>query len=98
MRDHLSKSLFKTREGLILVFSSVIYLAIGVSAKLSPPVAAVFGFIGLMAFFMPVFLLLFFFKIGGYRRDFLSTWFNTVVMLTVGLVPVIIVTKSAFFR
>lgn len=98
MRDHLSKALFKTREGLILVFSSVIYLAIGVSAKLSPPVASVFGFIGLMAFFMPVFLLLFFFKIGGYRRDYLSTWFNTVVMLTVALVPVIIVTKSAFFR
>lgn len=46
MRDHLSNALFRTREGLILISSSVIYLAIGVSAKFSPPVASVFGFVG----------------------------------------------------
>jgi hypothetical protein len=98
MRDHLSNALFRTREGLILVFSSVIYLAIGLSAKLSPPVASVFGFVGFMAFFMPIFLLLFFLKIGGYKRGYLSTWFNTAVMLAVALVPDIIVAKSALFR
>ena len=98
MRDHLSNALFRTREGLILVISSAIYLSIGVSAKSSPPVASVFGFIGFMAFFMPVILLLFFFRIGGYRRGFLSTWFNTIVMLTVALLPVIIVAKSALLR
>lgn len=98
MQDHLSKALFKTREGLILIFSSAVYFAIGVSAKVSPPVAAVLGFVGFMAFYMPVVLLLFFLKIGGYRKDYLSTWFNSVVMLIVALVPVIIVAKSALFR
>ncbi|WP_154716914.1 hypothetical protein [Sterolibacterium denitrificans] len=98
MRDHLSNALFRTREGFILIFSSVIYLAIGLSAKLSPPVASVFGFVGFMAFFMPIILLVFFIKIGGYKKDYLSTWFNTAVMLTVALVPIIIVAKSALSR
>jgi hypothetical protein len=98
MQEQLSKALFRTREGLILVIATVIYLAIGVSAKLSPPVASFFGFVGLMAIYMPVFLLLFFLKIGGYKRDFLSDWFNTAVMLGVALIPVIFAAKSALFR
>lgn len=98
MQAHLSKALFRTREGLILVIATVVYLAIGISAKFSPSVASIFGFVGFMAFFMPVFLLLFFLKIGGYRKDFLSDWFNTAVMLGVALIPVIVVAKSAFFR
>lgn len=98
MRDHLSNALFRTHEGLILVFSSLIYFAIGLLAKLSPSVATIFGFVGLMAFFMPFFLLLFFLKIGGYKSGFLSTWFNTAVMLTVALIPFIIVAQPALFR
>ena len=98
MLDHLSKTLFNTREGLILVIGGIVYLAIGISAKLSPQVASIFGFVGLMAMYMPVILLLFFFKIGGYRRGFLSTWFNTCLMLIVALIPFITVAKSAIFR
>lgn len=97
MQEHLSKSLFRTREGLILVIATFMYLAIGFSAKLSPSVAAIFGFVGFMAFFMPIILLLFFLKIGAYKKDFLSNWFNTAVMLGVALIPVIVVAKSAFF-
>ncbi len=98
MQAQLLKALFRTREGLILVIATVIYLAIGISAKLSPFVASIFGFVGFMAFFMPVFLLLFFLKIGGYRKNFLSDWFNTAVMLGVALIPVLVVAKSAIFR
>lgn len=98
MQDHLSKALVRTREGLILVIASVIYFAIGVSAKLSPSVASIFGFIGFMGLYMPVFLLLFFLKIGGFKKDFLSNWFNTTVMLVGALIPVIVVAKSAFFH
>lgn len=98
MREYLSKALLRTREGLILVLASLIYLAVGISAKFSPSIASILGFVGFMAFFMPIFLLLFFLKIGGYRRDFLSTWFNTVAMLVVALIPIIVVAKSAILR
>ncbi len=98
MKNRLSNALFKTPEGLIFVFSSVIYLAIALSIKLSPAMASVFGFAGFMAIYMPFFLLVFFIKIGGYKSDFLSTWFNTVVMLIVALIPVMIVAKSALLR
>lgn len=98
MQEHLSKVLFRTREGLILVIATVIYLAIGVTAKLSASAASLFGFVGLMAIYMPVFLLLIFIKIGGYKRDFLSDWFNTAAMLVVALIPIIVTAKSAFFR
>lgn len=98
MQEHLSRTLFRTREGLILVIATVIYLAIGVSAKLSPSVASFFGFVGLAAIYMPIILVLIFVRIGGYKRDFLSDWFNTAVMLVVAIIPFIVVAKSTFFR
>lgn len=98
MQEHLSRTLFRTREGLILVIATVIYLAIGVSAKLSPSVASFFGFVGLLAIYMPIILVLIFVRIGGYKRDFLSDWFNTAVMLVVAIIPFIVVAKSTFFR
>lgn len=98
MRNHLSNTLFRTHEGIILVFSSIVYLAIGFSAKLSQSVASIFGFVGFMAFFMPIVLLVFFIKIGGYKKNYISTWLNTAIMLTVALIPVIIAAKSALSR
>ncbi|ANE54519.1 hypothetical protein [Methylomonas sp. DH-1] len=95
MRDYLSKALFGSREGLIFVIASAIYVAIGVSAELSPVMASEFGFIGMMSLFMPGFLLIFFLKIGGHRRNYLSTWFNTSMMLIFALVPFLVVAKSA---
>jgi hypothetical protein len=98
MRDYLAKCLLKTREGLILIGFGLMYLAIGLSAKLSPSIASVFGFFGFLALFMPVALLLFFIRIGGYRRDFQSTLFNTSVMLLVAFVPVIVVVYAVISR
>lgn len=95
MRYHLSKVLFKTREGLILVGASLIYLGIGLSAKFSPSIASVFGFIGFMSLFMPIFLILVFLKMRGFKSNFQSTWYNTAAMLFVALIPAMVVAKSA---
>jgi hypothetical protein len=95
MHDHLSKVLLKTREGLIVVVASLIYLTIGLSAKFSPSIASFFGFIGFMALFMPIFLILVFFKMRGFKSNFQSNWYNTAAMLFVALIPAIVVAKSA---
>jgi hypothetical protein len=98
MRDHLSKVLLKTREGLILVIASLIYFAIGLSAKLSPSIASIFGFVGFMAFYMPIFLLLIFFKMRGFRSNFQSSWYNSIAMLVMALIPFIVIAKSVIFH
>lgn len=98
MQENLSRVLLKTREGLIFVVASLIYLAVGIAAKFSPSIASIFGFVGFMALYMPIVLLLLFLKIRGYRKDYQTDWFNTGVMLIGALVPVILVAKSAFFH
>lgn len=95
MVDHLSRVLFKTREGLVFVVASVIYLLIGFLAKFSPTIEHSFGFIALMAFLIPALMLIFLFKVGMHRRDFQSSWFSTIVLLLVALMPVIVTAKTA---
>jgi uncharacterized membrane protein YcgQ (UPF0703/DUF1980 family) len=98
MREYLSKCLLQTREGLILIIFAFIYLVIGLSAKLSPYIGSAFGFFGLIARFMPVALLLFFIRIGGFRREFQTTIFNTLVMLIVAFIPVFVVVNAVISR
>lgn len=98
MIDHLSRVLFRTREGLIFVGASVIYLVIGLLAKFVPSIEHVFGFIGFMALFMPAFMLIFLFKAGMHRRNFQSSWFTTILLLIFAFIPVIVTAKTAIPR
>jgi len=98
MIDHLSRVLLKTREGLIVVGASIAYLVIGLLAKFIPSIAHVFGFIGFMAFYMPVFMFLFLLKAGGHRQNFQSSWSATIILLIGALIPVIVVAKAAISR
>lgn len=95
MIDHIIRVLFKTREGLIVVGASAIYLAIGLMAKFNPSIAHIFGFIGFMAFYMPIVMFLILFKAGGHRQGFQSSWLTTIILIICALIPVLLVAKGA---
>ncbi|MFZ2449044.1 MAG: hypothetical protein WAW36_00795 [Methylovulum miyakonense] len=69
-----------------------VYLALGLLAKLVPSAAPVQGFYGWFALFMPIPMLLFFFQVGGFKKNFRSTAFSTCIL--VALVPVFVQLKQ----
>jgi hypothetical protein len=88
---------FKTREGLVLLVASAIYVsiwAVGKHGSIPLPLPTFLTWIGI---YMPVALALAFFQIGGMKKDFRSSWFNTSMMVLMALVPVLVVLKRAVF-
>ncbi len=94
MNRGLLAQLLKTREGLIAVIGSTVYGLMGLFAQYAPTVASVSGFYGWFALFMPIPLFLFFVKVGGFRKNFESNWFDTGIMIGVALIPVILKIES----
>jgi len=85
---------FKCREGRIVFWAVSIYFMIWFAidfGKLRSPLPS---FVTLMSGYMPFVLLLFFYQLGGFRRDFKTGWFNTAVLLGVALMPFLVWASS----
>jgi hypothetical protein len=94
MITRLRYALFENRDGLLVLTASLVYLVIGLLAKFVPSVAPIQGFYGWLALFMPFALLLFFLKVGGFKKNFKPEAFSTGVLVVVALVPVFIKVKT----
>jgi hypothetical protein len=90
--NRLAVALFHRREGRIVVALSVVYGALGMLSALAPSIAPVTGFYGWLCGFMPLPLLIMYLKVGGFRQDYRSSWFDTSVIVFVALVPILMKT------
>jgi len=90
----IRQSLTQTRDGLLTLAACVVFLALGLLAKFAPSAAPVQGFYGWFALFMPIPMLLFFFQVGGFKKDFKSTVFSTCILVMVALIPVLVKLKQ----
>ncbi len=89
---------FKCREGRIFFWAVSIYFMIwfavdlgGLKSPLPPSVVMMSGF-------MPFFMALFFYQVGGFKRSFQSSLFNTGILLTAALIPVLVWVQGLLFR
>lgn len=96
MITRIRQSLTQTRDGLLVLAACAVYLPLGLLAKFAPSAAPVQGFYGWLALFMPIPMLLFFFRVGGFKKDFRSTAFSTCILIVVALVPVIVKLQQIF--
>ena len=77
------------REGKIVVFVSLFYLLTWGLLRAFPGINALSEFYIWMCGFMPIIMLIFYSSIGGFKREFDSGTFNTVLLAMVSLTPVI---------
>lgn len=98
MLNRLCNIFVQTREGVIVFGASLFYIVIWLITNFMPSFTLVPGFVILMAPYMPFFLLLFFLRIGGFKRNFQSGWFNSVMILIVACVPFITLIQAEMSR
>ena len=94
MISRISELFLQRREGLLVLGASLIYAAIGLLDKYVPSVAPVTGFYGWFSLFMPLPLLFLYYKIGGFKKVYESSVFNTAIVLFTAAIPIIIKVKS----
>lgn len=96
-RQGWTRVLLGTNEGRILVLASALYLAVGLLGRASPSLASALGVVGGLGLYMPLLLLVVAYRVGVLRRDFVSSRFDTVCMLTAALAPFLALAKLALF-
>lgn len=86
---HYFKEIFLgRREGKIVLLVSFFYLIVFGILKAFPAINPLSELYTWMCSFMPVPMLIFYLKIGGFKRSFESSLFNTVILAVVSLMPV----------
>lgn len=86
---YLKEVFLGRREGKIVLFVSAVYLVIGTLANALPTQIPLSEFYRWMCFFMPIVMLIFYLKIGGFKKHFESGAFNTIMLTVVSLTPVL---------
>ncbi|KJV06841.1 hypothetical protein VZ94_08675 [Methylocucumis oryzae] len=72
----------------IVLSASLFYLILFGVLKAFPAINPLSEFFTWFCSFMPIPMLLFYLKMGGFKRNFESDWFNTVMLIVVSLWPV----------
>jgi hypothetical protein len=86
---------FKSREFLIFIAASGIYVAIWMIGNFGPAALPIPGFLKSLAIYMPAALALFFLSIGGWKRNIQSDWLNTSVMTAAALMPLFVLLRRS---
>ncbi len=95
MNTEIIKALTKSRDGLIVLIASILYLAITLFNLFVPSsIFTIPHFIKLVAPFMPTILFLIFFRSGGFKKGFKSSLASTCSVLAVILDPIMIALKD----
>ena len=81
----------------MVVVASAIYLGVGMVAKFAPGVLAISDFYGWFCRFMPIPLLLVYFSMGGFKRNYRSDGINLGLLAVTALVPILMKLKSVLF-
>lgn len=94
----LTEVFVRRREGLIVFFASLVYLVLGLLAKLAPAVAPVGGFYGMLSLYLPFALMLAYWQMGGFKTAFESGAFNTFIVAAIALLPLALKVKSLLWN
>ncbi len=89
---------FKCREGRIFFWAVSIYFMIWFAAEFGGLKTPLPHSVVFMSGYMPFAMALFFYQLGGFRRDFQSGWFNTGLLLTASLIPVLVWLHGLLFK
>lgn len=87
--SYVKEIFLSRREGKIVVFVSLSYLLTWGLLRAFPGINALSEFYIWMCGFMPVIMLIFYFSMGGFKRQFDSGTFNSAMLAIVSLTPVI---------
>jgi hypothetical protein len=83
---YFKEVVWKTREGRIVIYGSVINVAIGAASLWFPGIFTAKGIFAGLFLFMPVALMLMHIK-GGYHDNFKPSLFNAAVLIAVAAIP-----------
>jgi hypothetical protein len=81
----------------LVVVASAIYLGVGLIAKFAPGVLVMSDYYGWLCRFMPIPLLLVYFSMGGFKRNYKSDGINLGILAVTALAPILVQLKSVLF-
>lgn len=90
----IKERILSRREGQIFFWGSITYILLYVLSITIVPKETPFKFILWMGAFMPIALAIFYFKIGGFKKEFESSTMDTIYIVGVLLVPVLVTIYS----
>lgn len=90
----LRDRLFNRREGQIVFWGSIIYMILFASSKAIFTERAWFSFALWMGAYMPLFLTVFYIKMGGFNKTYESTKFNIIFIGVIAMIPIIVTVSS----
>ncbi len=87
--SYLKEIFLGRREGKIVLFVSMFYLAVYGILRALPQINPISEFYTWMCGFMPIVMLIFYLKMGGFKRSFESGLFYTACLVVISFTPVL---------
>jgi len=88
--NFIKERILNRREGQIFFWGSIIYLLLFISSQIVFTHKTSFSFILWMGGYMPLVLAIFYFKIGGFKKNYKSNNFDSALMGVISIVPIIV--------